>query len=251
MNLWGKPELESDKVELQRDETTFAVGPDALLLDASAQPTKGSIGRALIVEAGQRMTVSAHMKLGEGMKTASLVVNLIGAEGGSHTVLVVNEAGRLRLVLEDVNGNKRTFECDPTRASVAHYLTDDPKYLRGAVAITQYTAGANPMNATMTTGLGHDYPRAPLHVDSRTVGCRAPRGITIYRPHDPAKAPGWVKTWVLGPNMTPPADDWPASELHIDVSGRPEMSEYTVHQSIGPSGYYWGYLAARAAKVGQ
>jgi len=131
-----------------------------------------------------------------------------------------------------------------------HYLTGDEKYLRGALAVTQYTVGANPMNATMTTGLGHDYPRAPLHVDSRTIGCNAPRGITIYGPHDPTKAPGWVKTWVLGKNMVPASDEWPASEFHVDVSAWPEMSEYTVHQSIGPTGYYWGYLAARRAQDG-
>jgi len=128
-----------------------------------------------------------------------------------------------------------------------HWLTGEAKYLRGAVAAAQYGAGANPLNATMTTGLGHDYPRAPLHVDSRTVGCPAPRGITIYGPHDPTKAPGWVKTWILGPALHPKADDWPAAEFHIDVSGWPEMSEYTVHQSLGPTGCYWGYLAARTA----
>ena len=79
------------------------------------------------------------------------------------------------------------------------------------------------------------------------TGSTPPRGITIYGPHDPTKAPGWVKTWVLGKNIAPPGDEWPAGEFHIDVSGWPEMSEYTVHQSIGPTGYYWGYLAAHGA----
>jgi endoglucanase len=128
-----------------------------------------------------------------------------------------------------------------------HYLTGDEKWLAGALAATQYTAGANPLNATMTTGLGHDYPRAPLHVDSLRLGVAAPVGITIYGPHDPTRIPDWVRTWIVGPSMTPPADRWPAAEFHVDVSGWPEMSEYTVHQSIGPTGYHWGYLAARAA----
>jgi endoglucanase len=114
------------------------------------------------------------------------------------------------------------------------------------VAVTHYTAGANPMNATMTTGLGHDYPRAPLHVDSRRRGQTAPRGITVYGPHDPTRMPGWGRTWIAGPTMVPSADDWPASEFHLDVSAWPEMSEYTVHQSLGPTAYHWGYLAARA-----
>ncbi|WP_231615394.1 glycoside hydrolase family 9 protein [Novipirellula artificiosorum] len=129
-----------------------------------------------------------------------------------------------------------------------HHLTGDAKYLAGAVAATQYTVGANPVNATMTTGLGHDYPRAPLHCDTMRTGDPAPRGITIYGPHDPTKVPDWVKTWVLGKNLVPPAENWPASEFHIDTAGWPEMSEYTVHQSIGPTGYYFAYLAARSGR---
>ena len=126
-----------------------------------------------------------------------------------------------------------------------HYLTGDEKWLAGALAATQYTAGANPVNATMTTGLGHDYPRAPLHVDSLNQGIEAPRGITIYGPNDPTTAPDWVKTWITGPSIVPANDEWPAAEYHVDVSAWPEMSEYTIHQSIGPTGYHWGYLAAR------
>jgi endoglucanase len=53
---------------------------------------------------------------------------------------------------------------------------------------------------------------------------------------------------VLGKNIVPAAEEWPASEFHIDVSGWPEMSEYTVHQTIGPTSYYWGYLAARGSQ---
>ncbi|MBM3471693.1 MAG: hypothetical protein FJX75_00290 [Armatimonadetes bacterium] len=128
-----------------------------------------------------------------------------------------------------------------------HYLTGEGKWLAGALAATQYSAGANPVNVTMTTGLGHDYPRAPLHVDSLRLGVPAPAGITIYGPHDPTRIPDWVRTWIVGPSMAPPADQWPAAEFHVDVSGWPEMSEYTVHQSLGPTGYHWGYLAARAA----
>ncbi|MBM3501407.1 MAG: hypothetical protein FJX74_22360, partial [Armatimonadetes bacterium] len=126
-----------------------------------------------------------------------------------------------------------------------HFLTGDEQWLAGALAAAQYTAGANPVNITMTTGLGHDFPRAVLHVDSLRQGLPAPSGITIYGPHDPTRIPDWVKTWVVGPSMAPPADQWPAAEFHVDVSGWPEMSEYTVHQSIGPTGYHWGYLAAR------
>lgn len=93
MKLWGQPELESGRIALRRDTTTFAAAPAAMLIDASAEQAKGSISRAILAHAGKEVTVSAHMKLGPGMKTASLVVNLIGGEGGSHPILVVNQTG--------------------------------------------------------------------------------------------------------------------------------------------------------------
>lgn len=38
---------------------------------------------------------------------------------------------------------------------------------------------------------------------------------------------------------------WPAAEFYVDVYKWPVMNEYTVHQTFGPTGYRWGYLAAR------
>lgn len=126
----------------------------------------------------------------------------------------------------------------------AYVLTGDRKYLAGAIAAAQYTLGANPMNITMTTGLGHDFPRAVLHVDSRAIGVAAPRGITLYGNTDPQRAPPWVKQWILGPYLHPAAKHWPASEFYVDSGNWPEMNEYTVHQSIGPTAYYWACLYA-------
>ena len=124
----------------------------------------------------------------------------------------------------------------------AHALTGERKYLAGTEAAAQYTLGANPMNITMTTGLGHDWPRAPLHVDSRNTGTAAPRGITVYGNTDPTRAPGWVRQWVLGSYLHPAPEAWPAAEFYVDVGNWPEMNEYTVQQSIGPAAYYWAYL---------
>ncbi|MFW6189465.1 MAG: glycoside hydrolase family 9 protein [Planctomycetota bacterium] len=130
----------------------------------------------------------------------------------------------------------------------AHYLTGDERYLRAAVAGAQFTAGANPMNMTMTTGLGHDYPRAPLHIDSRRSGQPAPPGITVFGPSDPGqsgRAYDWAHKWRLGPTMVPESRSWPASEFYVDIYGWPPMNEYTVHQCLGPVSYHFGYLAAQ------
>jgi endoglucanase len=129
----------------------------------------------------------------------------------------------------------------------AHYLTKDPKYLAAAVAASQFTAGANPMNMTLTTGLGINYPRAILHVDSIACGIAPPEGITVYGPGDPTLTGGaydWAHTWALR-GMTPNSRTWPTAEFYVDLPHWPPMTEYTVHQTLGNCAYYWGYLAAR------
>ena len=128
----------------------------------------------------------------------------------------------------------------------AHHLTGDEKYLAGALRATNYAVGANPSNMTMTTGLGHDYPRFPLHVDSNNANVPVPAGIPVYGPHDPTRAPGYVRQFTLAGNMAPEVvAEWPPAESYVDVGNWVEMNEYTVHQTVGPTAYYWGYLAAR------
>lgn len=130
----------------------------------------------------------------------------------------------------------------------AHYLTGKDEYLRGAVAAAQFSAGANPMNMTFTTGVGCDYPREPLHVDSQHAGIDPPEGITVYGMSDPAVSSGavdWAHTWYLGKSMIPGSRTWPTSEAYADLGNWPAMTEYTVHQTFGPTSFYWGYLAAR------
>lgn len=129
----------------------------------------------------------------------------------------------------------------------AYVLTGDQRYLRAAVKAAHFPAGANPLNRTFTTGVGHDYPHNPLHIDSRVTGQPAPKGITIYGPSDPAGDFGfnnWVHQWHLG-DMVPGSRTWPAAEGHIDLFRWPAMSEYTIHQTFRPTAYYWGFLAAR------
>lgn len=130
----------------------------------------------------------------------------------------------------------------------AHYLTGKEEYLAGALAAAHFSAGANPMNMTFTTGVGHNYPRQPLHVDSQHAGIAPPDGITVYGMSDPAVKSGsvdWAHTWYLGKSMIPGSRTWPTSEAYADLGNWPAMTEYTVHQTFGPTSFYWGYLAAR------
>ncbi|MHB8900577.1 MAG: glycoside hydrolase family 9 protein [Thermoguttaceae bacterium] len=130
----------------------------------------------------------------------------------------------------------------------AHYLTGKEEYLRAALAAAQFSAGANPMNMTFTIGVGQDYPRQPLHVDSQHAGIAPPDGITVYGMSDPAVPGGavdWAHTWFLAKSMIPDSRTWPTSEAYADLGNWPAMTEYTVHQTFGPTSFYWGYLAAR------
>jgi endoglucanase len=129
----------------------------------------------------------------------------------------------------------------------AHYLTGDEKYLAAAVAASNFSNGANPSNLVYTTGLGQRSPQNPLHIDSRVSAQPAPAGITIYGQSDPQAGYGfneWVHTYHLTEAL-PASRTWPTAEAYFDVFLWPAQSEYTVHQTLGPTSYYRGYLSAR------
>lgn len=129
----------------------------------------------------------------------------------------------------------------------ADYLTNDAKYLRGIVLTAQFGAGANPMNMTFTTGVGQKFPQNPLHLDSRMSGQPAPPGITVLGPMDPT---GWYTKmdWgrtLIQPTTYPALETWPSIETYMDIMWNSLMCEFTVHDTIAPNFYCWGYLAAR------
>ncbi|MEM9881974.1 MAG: glycoside hydrolase family 9 protein [Planctomycetota bacterium] len=130
----------------------------------------------------------------------------------------------------------------------AHALTGDPKYHAATLRSANFSAGANPDNLVYTTGLGWNAPRNPLHLDHRRTGQPAPAGITVYGPADPnggSASSEWMHTYFLADQMVPPSRTWPPQESYVDAFMWPEMAEYTIHQTIAPSVYTWGYLAAQ------
>ncbi|MEM6332024.1 MAG: glycoside hydrolase family 9 protein [Planctomycetota bacterium] len=135
----------------------------------------------------------------------------------------------------------------------AHMLTGDDRYLAAIQRAVQFGVGANPLNIALTTGVGHDWPRHPLHVDSHVTGQPAPSGITIYGPDDPTpRGPDAPLYWANkkmadAGAIYPDIRDWPALESHWDIKMHPASSEYTIMQTIGPTAYLWGYLASHDA----
>jgi len=129
----------------------------------------------------------------------------------------------------------------------AWLLTHDMKYLAGAVRACQFSAGANPDNQALTTGLGPNPVRFPLYIDSWVTGQPAPPGITVYGISDPEENyefDRWAYTWFLQ-KMVPPARTWPAHESYWDIYVVPSSNEFTIHQTIIPTAFYWGFLAGR------
>lgn len=129
----------------------------------------------------------------------------------------------------------------------AHHLTQDPKYLRAAVLATQFALGANPDNMSYTTGLGQRSPRHPLIVDQRVMGTTPPPGITVYGPYDPVTNSDFWAIDLFKDVLFPAPIDWPTVESYFDIYLFPMATEFTVMQTIAPSAYLWGYLAANAA----
>ena len=134
---------------------------------------------------------------------------------------------------------------DPFSLARAHRLAGDAKYLAALVLGCQSGAGANPINMCYTTGVGSRFPRHILHCDAQRTDQPAPPGITIYGPIAPdAMKDGWEQK-LVAPFVYPDVLTWPAYDAYWDIWIYPNMSEYTVMQTMMTTTYAWGYLAAR------
>lgn len=129
----------------------------------------------------------------------------------------------------------------------AHYLTGDINYLKAAIASENFAVGANPDNLCYTTGVGLRNPENTLHHDSRMTGQKPPAGITVFGPFSLNHPDDAIPRLLRADFMWPGAYAWPSFESYLDIYRYPCMDEYTVHGSIGPNAYQWGYFAARAA----
>ncbi len=136
----------------------------------------------------------------------------------------------------------------PATLARAHYLSGDPGYLKTILRSGLYTAGANPMNMCLTTGLGDNHVRNALHEDSKHTGQPSPQGITVFGPCELAfsnAGPGSDLEQRLNSACSPEASAWPTSEAFFDVFWYVQQNEYVINSPLGPAAYIWGYLASR------
>jgi endoglucanase len=129
----------------------------------------------------------------------------------------------------------------------AYTLTRKKEYLEYAVRTTLNSVGANPQNMTFTSRLGHRYPEFPLQCSRYYMHQPRPyTGYTVYGLYAHGPAPWWVGKWfVTEQSAAPKLAEWPIAESYWDVQNWPMVNENTVHQSMAPAVYVWGYLAAR------
>ena len=131
----------------------------------------------------------------------------------------------------------------------AYAITGEQNYLEAAVLGSQFSAGANPSNTVFTTGLveaglAKREPINPFVIDARYSGQDAPAGITTYGPVAPQLRFGQFQAELFGPDTYPTPEQWPTAEAYFDNYWNFRNSEFTVFQTIAPTAYTWGFLAA-------
>jgi endoglucanase len=130
----------------------------------------------------------------------------------------------------------------------AHYLSGNPQYLKTILRSALFSAGANPMNLCLTTGLGENCVKNALHEDSKHTGQPAPIGITVFGPSElpfTARSGGPEIETRLKPECTPAISEWPSAESYFDVFWFISQNEYVIDRPLGQTAYIWGYLASR------
>jgi len=128
----------------------------------------------------------------------------------------------------------------------AYILTDDVRYLRGALLACLVGAGANPTNLCYTTGVGLEWPQHPLHIDSRITHQPPPPGLTVFGPADVLRNKDYWAQKIVNRYCCPDVLNWPSLEAYWDVFWYPPICEFTVQKPMAQNAYVWGVLAARA-----
>jgi endoglucanase len=127
----------------------------------------------------------------------------------------------------------------------AHFVTGDNKYLEAIVLSALTGAGANPLNISYVTGVGSRWPQHPLHEDSRNTRQPIYEGVTLGGPMEPRSDYKTPTSARFETRLYPALKEWPSTEAFYDVFNIAPMNEYTVHQTMLPTSFVWGYLAAR------
>jgi endoglucanase len=128
----------------------------------------------------------------------------------------------------------------------AWWLTKEKKYLSSLVLAMQHTFGANPLNISYMTGVGHAFPENVMNFDARITGQPVPEGITVLGPLDFEQFGGAQNSYykALGKRAMPDPLLWPVMETFWDVFWFPMMCEYSI-EKLSSNALITGVLAAR------
>jgi endoglucanase len=137
----------------------------------------------------------------------------------------------------------------------AYHLSRATRYLDAIVRGIQFSVGANPMNMTYTTGVGHVWPYNAMVLDSRRTARAVPAGITVFGQVDYNEARERNNRWHLGAldwflvrkgAIYPDPFAWPVTESYWDIHQWPSACEFTPQSTMGKVSYIWGSLAAQS-----
>ncbi|MCP4870246.1 MAG: hypothetical protein GY898_16190, partial [Proteobacteria bacterium] len=124
-----------------------------------------------------------------------------------------------------------------------HALTGQPEYRTWGITNVDQVLGGNPSGRSWTTGIGDNPVRRPLHHPSLADGIDEPvPGITVYGPAH-YEDNGGIHGSVIAA-FNPPIAQWPRLERFADVSYSPLVNEFTVGETLSPTAFALGYLAA-------
>jgi hypothetical protein len=123
-----------------------------------------------------------------------------------------------------------------------HFLTGDERFLIWGLQTVDASLGHNAHGLSWTTGIGVRAVKWPLSNHSLGDGIdQAIPGITVFGPDWSAK-PIDIAAFLVG-HYDPSLASWPAAERFADLSYVPIFNEYTIHDSIVPTTFAFGYLA--------
>lgn len=216
---WNQVYMSTQYIETDRTEADFIYA---------------RLDKTLVDEKAQKIAFNTLMAKADGLVKLS-AANAFGITNGS--------SGR------PISGYSSAYSTPASATLVrAHYLTGDVKYLSTILRSGLYTAGANPMNLCLTSGLGENYVKNPLHEDTKHSGQPAPLGITVFGPCEIAFSdaqPGSDLELRLNSACSPAVSGWPTAESFFDVFWFVQQDEYVINSPLGPTAYIWGYLASR------
>lgn len=126
----------------------------------------------------------------------------------------------------------------------AYELTENPEFLNAATRAASSAVGANPLGVSYITGVGSNPAQYPLIVDSVNGAQPVWPGTPVFGNHTIGEDSDWLFQFRLSPlgvsddpQTLPYEYQW--QDVHL-----PQFTEFTVHQSHGPTLYTFGSLHA-------